>query len=131
MPLSHLPTSTTFIASATSIGPPPLPRPPCPSHPHIRRIHRVPASTTSTASRPGVRSSLPTGGDCTVSVLPSSSIFSPPRHSGAVCCAYWVSYKPTGREKIQATYPLSGLKGRRTVELRSSAYPCYPPPMSR
>src|SRR5260221_9422307 len=109
MPLPHLPTSTTFIASATSIGPPPL---------RVRHVHRrIPTSAASIASPhplhpprpvPECEAACLPGATAQYPYLPSSSIFSPPRHSGAVRCAYWGSYKPTGREKIQATYPLSG-----------------------
>src|SRR5260221_4782796 len=100
MPLPHLPTSTTFIASATSIGPPPL---------RVRDVHRrIPTLPHPSRPVPECEAARLPGATAQYPYLPSSSIFSPPRHSGAVRCMYWVSYKPTGREKIQATYPLSG-----------------------
>src|SRR5260221_5102060 len=98
-------------------------RPPCPSpHPH---------SAASIASRPRVRSSLPTGGDCTVSILALLVHLQPA--TALRCGALRVlGIIQTYRER-ENTGDISviRLKGRRTVELRSSAYPCYPPPMSR
>src|SRR5712691_6744811 len=132
MPLSHLPTSTTFIVSAMPIGPPPLPRPPCPSpHPHIPHIHHVPTSTASIISHPRVQSSLPTGGDCTVSILALLVHLHP---TTALRCGalHVLGIIQTYREREnKGDISVIRLKGRRTVELRSSAYPCYLPPMSQ
>jgi len=61
--------------------------------------------------------------------LPSSSVFSLPRHSGAVRCAYWVSYKPKGRQKTHVTCPLSGWKEGElsnfgSLLTRAVCFPC-------